>query len=171
MVFGGYYFSCQGERNSSRMGYTQSDVDVTMLMGTLGVGTLGMGSGRARHARGIGGRKDRVGSSEDMFFEVCRALCPTNLPHVGHPGVLSTPCGLDGEREEGNSVSENCKGSGERDRRHRIKCETYASPRCRNKTRQSQEPRHRLQYMMRTVAMRTTWKVHTNIVAMNGTIE
>ena len=128
MVFGDYYFSYQGERNSSRMGYIQLDVDATLLMGTLGVGTLGMGSGRARHARGIGGRKDRVGSSEDMFFEVCRprALYPTNLLHVSHPGVLSTPCGPDGEREEGNSISENCKGSGERDRHNRINCETYA---------------------------------------------
>ena len=131
MVFGlGYYFSCHGERNSYRMGYLQLEVDVTMLVGTLGVGTMGVGGGRVRHARGIGGSKYRagsaVGSSEDMLFEVYRALYPTNLLHVGHPDVLSTPCGLDGEREEGNSVSENCKGSGERDRRHRINCETYA---------------------------------------------
>ena len=130
MVFGGYYFSYQGERNSSKMGYIQLDIDATLLMGTLGVGTLGMGGGRVHHAGGIGGSKHRVGSgvgsSEDMLFEVCRALHPTNLPHVGHPGVLSSPCGPDGEREEGNSVSENCKGSGERDRHNRINCETYA---------------------------------------------
>ena len=111
-------------------GVSKLDVDVTMLMGTLRVGTLGIGGGRVHHARGIGGSKDRVGSavgsSEDMLFEVCRALYPTNLLHVGRPDVLSTPCGLDGEREEGNSVSENCKGSGECDRCNRINYETYA---------------------------------------------
>ena len=131
MIFGGYYFSCQGGRNSSRMGYhIQLDVDTALLMGTLRVGTPGIGGGQVRYARGIGGSKDRagsaVGSSEDILFEVRRALYPTDLLHVGHPGVLSTPCSLDGEREQGNSVSENCKGSGERDRRSRINCETYA---------------------------------------------
>ena len=176
MVFGGYYFTCQGDRNSYRMRYIQLDVDVTQLMGTLGVGTLGMGGGRAHHAKGIDGSKHRagsaVGSSENMFFEVCRALYPTNLPHVGRPGVLSSPCGLDGECEERNGVSENCKGSGKRDRRNRINCETYASPRCRNKARQPYETRHRLQHVVRTVAMRTTRKVHTNIaVALNFTTE
>ena len=123
-------FTCQGDRNSYRMGYIQLDVDVTTLMGTLGVETLGMGGCRARYARGIGGSNDwmgsAVGSSENMLFEVCRALYPTNLLHVGRPGVLATPCGLDGKREERKGVSENCKGSGERDQRNRINCETYA---------------------------------------------
>ena len=149
MIFGGYYFTCQGDRDSYRMRYIQLDVDVTMLMGTLGVGTLGMGGGWVRHARGIGWSKHRVGSavgsSEDTLFEVCRprALYPTSLLHASHPDVLSTPCGLDGEREEGNSISENCKGSGEHDRRNRINWETYASPRCGNKTRESQSPESR----------------------------
>ena len=123
-------FTRQGDQNSYRMEYIQLDVDITMLMGTLGVGTLGMGGCRARYARGIGGSKEwmgsAVGSSENMLFEVCRALYPTNLLHVGRPSVLATPCGLDSKREERNGVSENCKASGECDRRNQINCETYA---------------------------------------------
>ena len=98
--------------------------------GDTGGGDTGDGRLRARYARGIGGSKEwmgsAVGSSENMLFEVCRALYPTNLLHVGRPGVLATPCGLDSKREERNGVSENCKASGECDRRNQINCETHA---------------------------------------------
>jgi hypothetical protein len=121
----------------TRNGYIQLDLVgnamLPMLLGILGMGGDRAHHSRAHHARGIGGTRGRVGCevgcAKDGFFEVCRTIYPTNLLHVGYPDVLSSRCGLDGEREESDGVSENCKNSGEWDRRNRINCETYASPR------------------------------------------
>ena len=79
---------------------------------------MGIGGDRDRSGRGIGSSRGRAGSAVGQsvkLFDVCRAVYPTNSPHVGHPDFLSSFCGLDGEREEGDGVSEDCKGSGERD--------------------------------------------------------
>ena len=132
-TFGSYYVTHVRRQELIRNGYIQLDlVGNALLLRILGI--LGVGGDRACHARGIGGiTKGRVGCAvgcaKDGLFEVCRAIHPTNLLHVGYPDVLPSRCGLDGECEEGDGVSENCEGSGEWDRCNRINCETYASPR------------------------------------------
>ena len=54
MVFGSCCFTCQGNQNSYGMRYIQLDIDDALLMGTLGVETLGVGV-RTTSAEGSSG--------------------------------------------------------------------------------------------------------------------
>ena len=70
---------------------------VNLLMGL----QLGDGGDRVRGERGIGSSRGRAGCSVGQTvkpFEVCRAVYPTNSPHVGHPDFPSSFCGIGGER-------------------------------------------------------------------------